>query len=141
MKTGHAQLFAKLYSEKIKLNIMHLKGQKPPNLDILFDKKKKITDLKGLKVLLHYFVNVAGEYEREMGDSLPFQVLLTYDPPPITHEELLEAVSTETESLYKKWLLRFNQKASLYKKDECALELSEYIKEIHERRLKALQKI
>lgn len=136
----YAQFFANRYSKYIKLNIMHLKGQKPPNLDVAFGRIKKIQGMKVLDVLHYCFVSVAGEYEREMAHALPFQLLLTYDPPPINHEDLLKEVSMQTKDLYQKWLLKFNQKDSARKNDEFGLELSEYIKEIHERRLKALQK-
>lgn len=133
----YAKIFAQKYSKYLKINILSPKGQKPPNLDVVFDRKKK---MQGLKVLLSYFVSVAGKYEKEMGKTLPFQLLLTYDPPPINHEDLLKEVSTQTKDLYQEWLLRFNQKDSARKNDEFALELSKYIKLIHERRLKALQK-
>jgi hypothetical protein len=136
----YAQFFANRYSKYIKLNIMHLKGQKPPNLDVPFGRIKKIQSMKVLDVLHYCFVSVAGEYEREMAHALPFQLLLTYDPPSITHEDLLKEVSVQTKDLYPKWLLKFNQKDSIRKENEFALELSKYIKEIHKRRLKALQK-
>jgi len=91
--------------------------------------------------ILHYcFVSGAGEYEREMGKMLPFQLILTYDPPPINYEDLLKEVNTQAKDLYQKWLVEFNQKHSIQKVNEFDLERAEYFREIHKRRLKALHK-
>lgn len=134
---SYVHMMAQHYSKFLKISILHPKGQKPPNLDIKFDEKNIIS---GKELLVSYFAHVAGEYEKEVGKILPFQLLLTFDPPPFNPQDLKKEIETQIESLYQKWLLEFNQKHSEKKEKEFNSKLIKYDAMIHQKRLKALQK-
>lgn len=133
---SYVHTMAQHYSKFLKISILHPKGQKPPNLDINFEEK----NTSGKELLVSYFAHVAGEYEKEVGKMLPFQLLLTFNPPAFNPQVLKKEIETHLESLYQKWLLEFNQKHSEKKEKEFNSKLIKYDAMIHQKRLKALQK-
>lgn len=131
----YARFFAQKYAKRFVLNVAYPKGENQPNLDVKIDAKNKT---RGLELLLDYFTNVAGNYEKKTGEMLPVQLFLSYEPPVEDLEEMKEYVRTQFDSLYQKWLSQFKQKDSEKNKERFKLELVDYIPTIHNRRLKAL---
>jgi len=134
---SYVHMVAQQYSKFLKISILHPKGQKSPNLDIIFDEKNTTS---GKELLVSYFAHVAGEYEKEVGKMLPFQLLLTFDPPDFNLQELKKEIETQIKSLYQKWLLEFDEQHSEKKEKEFYFKLIKYDTLIHQKRQKALQK-
>lgn len=126
-------LFAKKMSNYFKINISYERGQKPPNLDIRLDNKNTPS---GNELIARYFIRLVGEYEREIGEKRPLQLILTFNPDFFDREDLIDKANVKAENLYNKWLLEFNQQYSEETKKEFDRKLASYIRRFREKQYK-----